>query len=287
MSSKFNLGKGEIVFHYKRSYTGKLQAIVHDWAGTVVDYGCHAPIQAVLETFRRHQIEPTIEETREPMGIFKKDHIRTMLFMPRLAGVWEATYGHAPTEKDVDMLYQAFGPIQDEIILNYATLIPGVMSAMKPLQNRGLKIGSCTGYTQALMKPLLRKVAEQGYEPDCLVTPDQTGMGRPSPFMLFENMRQLQVFPAAAVVKVGDTVSDIDEGLNAGTWTIGLSQTGNELGLNQADFEALDPSVKVNRVNKAANKLWHAGAHYVVNSFADILPILDDIESRLSRGEAP
>ncbi len=275
------------MFHYKRSYTGKLQAIVHDWAGTVVDYGCHAPIQAVLETFRRYQVEPTIEETREPMGVFKKDHIRTMLSMPRLAGVWKTTHGHAPAEKDVEMLYQAFGPIQDEIILNYATLIPGVISTMKLLRDRGLKIGSCTGYTQGLMNPLLKKVAEQGYEPDCLVTPDQTGRGRPSPFMLFENMRQLQVSPAAAVVKVGDTVSDIDEGLNAGTWIIGLSQTGNEVGLSKEDFEALDPSIQENLVNKAATKLWHAGAHYVVNCFEDIMPILDVIETRLSRGEAP
>lgn len=60
---------------------------------------------------------------------------------------------------------------------------------------------------------------KHGYSPDCVITPDITGVGRPTPFMLFECMRQLNVFPVKSVVKVGDTLTDILEGKNAGAWS--------------------------------------------------------------------
>ena len=55
-----------------------IKAVIFDWAGTTVDYGCFAPVQAFMETFKAAGVEPTMEETRKPMGMLKIDHIRTM-----------------------------------------------------------------------------------------------------------------------------------------------------------------------------------------------------------------
>ena len=63
---------------------GKIEAVIFDWAGTTVDYGCFAPVQAFVEVFCHFGVEPTTEEVREPMGMLKRDHIKTMLQMERI-----------------------------------------------------------------------------------------------------------------------------------------------------------------------------------------------------------
>ena len=62
-----------------------VEAVIFDWAGTTVDFGCFAPVQAFIETFKAAGVEPTMEETRAPMGMLKIDHICTMLKMDRIA----------------------------------------------------------------------------------------------------------------------------------------------------------------------------------------------------------
>lgn len=59
----------------------RIEAVIFDWAGTTVDYGCFAPVQAFVEAFKSFGIEPTMEEVRKPMGMLKIDHIRTMMQM--------------------------------------------------------------------------------------------------------------------------------------------------------------------------------------------------------------
>ena len=56
----------------------KIEAVIFDWAGTTVDYGCFAPVQAFITAFEEYGITPTFDEVREPMGMLKRDHIRTM-----------------------------------------------------------------------------------------------------------------------------------------------------------------------------------------------------------------
>ena len=62
----------------------KTEAVIFDWAGTTVDYGCFAPVSAFVETFASRGIEVTLDEVRAPMGALKRDHIQQMLEMPRV-----------------------------------------------------------------------------------------------------------------------------------------------------------------------------------------------------------
>ena len=87
---------------------GKIEAVIFDWAGTTVDFGCFAPVQAFVEVFKHFGIEPTMEEVRKPMGMLKRDHIKTMLSMERIHRLWLEKYGHEVTEEDIDSLS---GPI--------------------------------------------------------------------------------------------------------------------------------------------------------------------------------
>lgn len=276
-----------MTFRFERRYTGKLQGVIFDWAGTTVDYGCFAPMMVFIEGFRARGVEITLAEARIPMGKHKRDHIAAIMAMPRVNALWREVHGAEPTEADIDAVFADFIPRQIDIIADYADLIPGTVETVTALRERGMQIGSCTGYTAAMMDALIPVAAANGYKPDFIVTGDQVLAGRPEPWMALHNAQLMRAYPLSALVKVGDTVADIDEGLNAGMWTVGIAKTGNELGMTAAEVAALDDAALKARLAPVYDKLYQAGAHYVIAGIADMLPVIDAIESRLAAGERP
>lgn len=169
-----------------------IEAVIFDWAGTTVDYGCFAPVKAFMEAFAHHGVPVTMEETRKPMGMLKRDHIRTMLNMERIAAEWKRVHGHEATEEDVDAVYAQFEPKLFSILDQYAAPKPFAVETAAKLREMGVKIGSTTGYTDAMMNIVAPKAAQQGYAPDFWISPDGVGgRGRPYPYMIFANMAGL------------------------------------------------------------------------------------------------
>ena len=274
-------------FVYNRRYTGRLKAVLLDWAGTTMDYGCYAPAVVFIEVFKRKGVPISIEEARLPMGAHKKVHIRQITQIDRVAKAWEATHGARPTEGDVEAMFEDFVPLQLECLADYSELIPGTIEAVDAFRERGLKIGSTTGYTGEMMDILIHEAQIRGYEPDSTVCATDVPAGRPEPWMCLQNAMNLGVYPMESIVKIGDTLPDIEEGLNAGMWTIGLAKTGNEIGLNEAEITELPPDELSRKLDRARSRMYQTGAHYVVDSIADVLPLLDEIDKGLARKEKP
>ena len=268
-------------------YRGPLKAILLDWAGTTLDYGCCAPAVVFIEVFRRHGVPIAMEEARAPMGAHKKTHIRKISEMESVARRWQQQHGREPAEEDIDAMFKDFVPLQMECLANYAELIPGTLEAVKDFRQRGLKIGSTTGYTSDMMRLLLSEARKRGYEPDSSVCADEVPAGRPAPWMCVKNAMNLGVYPFESIVKVDDTLPGIEEGLNAGMWTIGLAKTGNEIGLNETEIDALDPEALKRRMDVAYKRMRQIGAHYVVDGICNVPTVLDDINANLGRGERP
>ena len=274
-------------FVFQRSYRGPLQAVILDWAGTTMDYGCFAPAVVFREVYQRKGVDITIEQAREPMGAHKKVHIRQISQMEPVAQKWEEVHGRRPDEDDVQEMFEDFVPLQLDCLAEYADLIPGTLEAVADFRRRGMKIGSTTGYTGEMMDLLCGEAEKRGYVPDATVCATQVPAGRPAPWMCLQNAFDLQIFPMEAFVKVGDTLPDIAEGLNAGMWTIGLAKTGNEMGMTEAEVEALQPQIRAAKLGRAYQRMYHAGAHYVVDGIGDASPLVDEINTRLARGERP
>lgn len=268
-------------------YTGPLRAAVLDWAGTTIDFGCRAPAAVFRAAFAASGVEITEAEAREPMGLPKRDHIVAVGRILRVAEAWREVHGREMTDGDVDTVYRTFLPRQIEVVADYCDLIPGTLEAIAALRERGLAIGTTTGYTREIMAVCTEHAREQGYEPDAMACAGDTPKGRPGPYLLWRVLTQLDVYPPAAVVKIGDTPADVAEGLNAGTWVVAVAATGNETGLSRQQFEALSAGVREEIIGNARNKLTEAGAHYVVDGIADVPPVVDEIQNRLQRGERP
>jgi len=272
---------------WQRRYTGPIQAVIFDWAGTTVDFGCMAPISAFRQLFASWQVPITQAEARIPMGTEKREHIRQIAHMPRVAGLWQSVHGRPVDDDDIDRLYEALVPLQIEAIAQYADPVPNLTTVMGVLRERGYLIGANTGYSSEMMAGLLDAAADCGYRPDSNVCATEVPRGRPAPDMCLRNMVELGINNVSACVKVDDTPVGIEEGLNAGLWTVGVAISGNEAGLSLSEWQSLSAAEQQVVRHRASAGLQRAGAHYVIDTIADLVSCLDDIELRLSRGETP
>lgn len=252
-----------------------------------MDYGCYAPAVVFVEVYKRQAVPISIEEARIPMGAHKKVHIRQISQIESVAQRWQDIHGRKADETDVEEMFKEFIPLQLDCLADYADLIPGTLEAVAELRRRGLKIGSTTGYLREMMELLMKEAGSRGYTPDVTVCASDVPAGRPEPWMCLQNAMNLGIYPMETIVKVGDTLPDIEEGLNAGMWTIGLAKTGNEIGLNEQEIADLPKEVQKAKLAQAYKRMYQTGAHYVVDGIWDVPPMLDLINERLHRGERP
>jgi phosphonoacetaldehyde hydrolase len=265
----------------------RVEAVILDWAGTTVDHGSLAPVKAVTEVFARNGIAISQAEARRDMGIYKRDHIRNILRMPETESKWRAARGVSPNESDVDALFAQFIPLQFEVLETYSGMISGVAQTVERLRRQGLKIGSTTGYTRPMFDVLLAAASKSGYSPDLSLCPDDVGGGRPNPWMCLRIAMEFKLSSVACAVKVGDTVSDIDEARNAGMWAVGVVKTGNEMGLSAQGLQAISAAEYELKAAQARGRLQDAGADYVIDDVNALEPVLDTINALLARGERP
>lgn len=268
-------------------YTGPITAAIFDWAGTVVDFGCIAPVMAFCEAFANVGVEISEAEAREPMGAAKRLHLELILAQPAVQQRWLGLKGRPSGQDDVDGLYADFLKIDAAHCAKYSDLIPGALETVAALRARDVAIGSTTGYPRSVMDGLIPLAAAQGYQPDCCVTVSEVQRGRPAPDMVLANAMALDVPDVRACVVVDDSPTGLTSGRAAGMWSVGIAASGNEVGLSLAQWNALDDAARARHRQSATAALAAAGAHYVIDTVADLLPVIDAIEARLAAGETP
>jgi len=276
-----------MTFNYRRSYHGGISAVMLDWAGTTMDFGCMAPAVVFIEVYKRKNVPISIEEARTPMGAHKRVHIQKISQIESVRERWKQEHGRYPNDQDVDAMFEEFVPLQLECLSNYSELIPGTLETVAEIRKMGAKIGSTTGYLRGMMEINQRDAKRQGYEPDSTVCAQDVPAGRPYPFMCLQNMINLQVSPVESCVKVDDTIPGVEEGLNAGMWSVGLAVSGNEVGLPLDAYKALPEEERQRKREHAYLRMRQSGAHYVVDSIAELVPCLEDIQKRIAAGERP
>jgi phosphonoacetaldehyde hydrolase len=253
----------------------------------VCDYGSSAPAAAFVELFKRHDITATDAEARVPMGLQKRDHVETMLKMDSIADQWAAIAGHPWSEADLDALYADFIGIQLGVLPDYTDLIPGILEAITTIQEHGIAVAGTTGYDTEMMAIVVAGMADQGVKLDAAICATDVAAGRPAPWMIFRAMEATQCSPPHTVVKIGDTLPDVEAGARAGVWSIGVTDTGNMAGCNKPTWDALSESEQDSRRNKGTAEMNDSGAHYVLASVAELPSIIEKIDQRILAGEKP
>jgi phosphonoacetaldehyde hydrolase len=266
----------------------KIKAVVFDWAGTIVDFGSLAPMGAFVRLFANHGIQISIAQARVPMGLPKLAHIQALGAMPEIAAPWLQAKGHAFTAQDAATLLEEFVPMSAASALERSDFIPGFMDSYAWLQQQGVGVATTTGYTRFIMEPLIAKTAAAGFHPQRVICCDDVAQSRPSPLGMQACMQTLGlVGHSAAVVKVDDTAPGLQEGINAGCWTVGVAASGNALGWSWEQWTASREDARTDALRPARQTLRDAGAHVVVDSVAELRAALALIEARIAQGQRP
>ena len=291
-----------------------VEAVIFDWAGTTMDYGCYAPAVVFMDVFKAKGVDITMEEARRPMGKHKRLHIEDLVKMESVREKWKKEYKCYPESKDVEEMFAVFVPKQLAVLPKYSNLIDGTLDVMDELRDRGKKIGSTTGYIGEMMDVLLFEAAARHYIPDISVCSGHyakrfgggyalnkdpvigfsDNISRPGPNMCNLNAVLLGVSANERCVKVGDTLDDIREGKRAGMWTIALAGTGNEMylleeheGKTEKEVEAIDPVGYQKKILKAYQNMAKEEPSFIVKSIREVPPALEQIESMIRRGYIP
>ena len=276
-------------FVEEKRYRGKVQAMILDWSGTTADAYVVAPAVVFVEVFKRQNVEISMLEARGPMGLRKDLHIKALTEVDEIKERWKSVHGKYPDQSDVDKMFADFVPLQLDCLRKYTTLLPGVAEVTQRLQKQGIKIGSTTGFVRSMVDILEEDAAKQGYKPDASVAGDEVINGaRPSPHMVYKNLDMLNITPIQSVIKVDDTASGVGEAVNGGCWGVGVTRYSNYMNVDTPeDGEKLSDDEIAKRQAETKEILEKAGAHYIIESIADIEPVVEDVNKRLARGERP
>ncbi len=252
-----------------------IRAVIFDWAGTTVDYGSFAPVRAFVEGFASIGVAITNDMARKPMGLLKMDHTRAIA----------AILAEPLTEEQILSAYAAFERALFADLENHCDLKDHLLEIVAELRERGLKIGSTTGYTSAMMAKVLPAAAAQGYSPDFCAVPDLVGKGRPYPYMIWENMKAFGLSDPREVVKVGDTLADIEEGQSADCWTVGVIAGSSLLGRNREEVASLTPDELESEQKRASAAYYQAGADYIIEDLDELPSVIMDLNRKLAMNE--
>ena len=250
-----------------------IKAVIFDWAGTTIDYGCFAPVKGFIDGFKSIGIDITNEMARKPMGLLKVDHTRAIAAM-------------LPEPITEEQILQAYAVFEETLFANigqHCDIKDYVVETIAALRKQEIKIGSTTGYTSAMMEQVLPKAAEQGYSPDFCIAPDQTAKGRPYPYMIWNNLIRFGVVNPREAVKIGDTTADIAEGINADCWTVGVIMGSSELGLTRDEVAVLSDDELKNRKATVRATYYKAGADYIIDDMDELLGVIADINRKLTQ----
>ncbi|EOH87679.1 phosphonoacetaldehyde hydrolase [Enterococcus pallens] len=262
-----------------------VKTIIFDWAGTTVDFGCMAPVIAFKKAFAEKGITLSLDEIREPMGKLKREHIKILLDLPSVQEQWLNTYQQLPQAVDAEALYKRFEAFLFEDLAEYSTLKPETAEVIQQLQANGFNIGSTTGYTSEMMKVVTEAAKKSGYQPDFMITPDAVGnLGRPYPYMIYQNMQYFKNQSVTEVVKVGDTITDIQEGKNAGVFTIAVVEGSSEMGLSLEEYTSLSVSDKEQLIQKVMDRFYQAGADLCILNLTELLDYFIHDKELLGKG---
>jgi phosphonoacetaldehyde hydrolase len=260
-----------------------VQAVVFDWAGTIIDYGSKQPALAFQDLFAEWGITVSIQDIRQHMGMNKGEHIQALLNQDSVRKQWLAKYTKEPDTESVQVLLAGYEKALQQQVQNSFDFIPGFFDAIRKLHEMGVKIGTSTGYTRNIVEEILRVAERKGFIPDAALCASDVPKGRPYPWMCYLNAIHLNVYPMQTMIKIGDTFQDIRAGFNAGMWTVGVAQTGNELGLSEEEVKATSPEQLDTALSRITKNFKEAGADYVVNGIWDIIPVVNEINERLAK----
>lgn len=256
-----------------------IRLCVFNLGGTIVDKFSLSPFYSLKRAFKNEGILVPNALIFKDMGKHKKDHIKEILDDKYIGRCWMNKYGSYPKENDVNDVFTKFCNIQNNEGINKITILPETKSAIHTLQQNHILTGVTTGFNRETMNKIKQKLNKDSIHINhyvsstCLNKPS-----RPYPHMINHIMNNLNIKDPQNVIKLDDTVIGIEEGLNAGCISIGVTRWSSVMKMTSYDeINSLTVEEISQRIYEAENILKSAGAHFVITSLDDLYPLIQKI----------
>ena len=209
----------------------KIELVVFDLAGTTVDDnidGLPLVTVALQDAFRRYGfvLEPlNINDVR---GMEKREAISALLE--------KISETHDPSL--VDNIFSEFRVSLDQNLNKLSCEIPGTTDIFRELRKQKIRIAVGSGFPHSVVENIV-KLLKWTDAVDFISSAEKEGHGRPNPCLVKSAMKEYNISNARQVIKVGDTKLDIQEGKNAGCWTVAVltgTQEKEKLSEENPDF---------------------------------------------------
>ena len=105
--------------------------------------------------------------------------------------------------------------------------------------------------------------------------------------MAFKSAIELNLYPIELIIKIGDTISDIEEGLNACMWSVGVVLSSNELGLTEEEVDNMPKTELEKKCKNVRDRMLKAGAHYFIQTLAELGELLTTVNDQSKQGWRP
>ena len=157
---------------------------------------------------------------------------------------------------NIDTMYNTFVEIQCEILTDpkYCVLEPNYLNVEQQLYNLGVKnICFTTGFNYVQTAIILNNIPELKFNK--IITTDTISRSRPYPDGINKIIEHCET-TNKNVIKVGDTIADIEEGLNAQVISVGVtsgsvnSETFLKYGADYVIDNILTLPILVNDINE-------------------------------------
>jgi phosphonatase-like hydrolase len=212
-----------------------IQLAMFDMAGTTVNDevdGHPLMVISMMRAFAKHGIELAPSLINKHRGKQKSEAIQTLLKEV-------AELSPTDAERVGDNVYHDF---LHELESNLPRIseIDGATELFRHLKSKGIRVGVGSGFPMKVVQAIISRLGWLDKELlDYIGSAEQIGVGRPNPKMIHDAMHELGVTDGRRVVKIGDTVVDVQEGRNAGAWTVAVltgSQTEVQLKAAGPDY---------------------------------------------------
>jgi phosphonatase-like hydrolase len=196
-----------------------VELVVFDLAGTTVHDDKDVP-RVLQNSLAKSDVNVALESASRLMGIPKPIAIEALLK--------ESHRGKRAIDAEwIEEIHRIF-VLEMIRFYKYDSSVrekEGTSETFRKLKEKGIKIAVDTGFDRETTNPLLERMGWLKNDLiDCSVTSDEVPRGRPFPDMIFKAMALSKVFEVNQVAKVGDTASDMQQGIAAGCrWVIGVT----------------------------------------------------------------
>ncbi len=224
-----------------------IELVVFDLAGTTVDdniNGLPLVTVAMTDAFTKHGYDISPSQIDEVRGMEKKEAIAHIL-------------SKVTTESSTTLVEKIFKDFRVALEHNLNLInneIKGTTQVFHFLSKRGVKIALGSGFPQAVVENIV-KCLNWSDMVDFVSSAEKIGKGRPDPALILSAMEKFSILDARKVIKVGDTKIDVEEGKNAGCWTVAVLT-----GTQKLEF------------------LKEAHPDFIVNSVQDLPRVISQIE---------